>query len=320
MCPGGPAWEGRPLYFETPVNLWNLWWFRHALVDLGRSPFSCPLLFHPNGANLWLHTLAPLHGLVGVALQTIGSLAAAQNVIILANLTAAGACTAALGRRFGLGRHGSAARRCHLCVLAGRLCASPRRALRAVGARLAAGGAALVPAARRGRAHARRCRARPRPCLCCLLLSVLWALRPRAARAVRVDLCSPAEGRVAPPVGHLRERCSGCDCATPARVLPQLGGRASARVGPGLRLVLRRPGRLLRARVHPSRAGCSAARPSRARRGRRTLGCLRRRRSSSAIPCSRSPRSVAGEAAGVRASCCPRPSCSSSGSSRSAPA
>src|SRR6188472_3621034 len=67
---GSNAWPGGGLAFETPINLWNLWWFRFALTDLHQSPFACSYIFHPYGADLWLHTLSPLPALAGVALQT----------------------------------------------------------------------------------------------------------------------------------------------------------------------------------------------------------------------------------------------------------
>lgn len=100
--PGSELWGSRRIHAESLLNLWNLWWFRHALVDLGQDPFDCRYVLYPYGANLWFHTLAPLHGLIGVALQTFASLAAAQNAMLLLDLILAGVCTAALGRRLGL--------------------------------------------------------------------------------------------------------------------------------------------------------------------------------------------------------------------------
>jgi hypothetical protein len=100
--PGSDFWGSRRIYFEAPVNVWNLWWFRHALLDLGQSPFTCQHLFYPYGADLWFHTLAPLHGLLALPLQAVLPLAAAQNLLLLGGLVAAGACTYALGRDLGL--------------------------------------------------------------------------------------------------------------------------------------------------------------------------------------------------------------------------
>src|SRR5205814_313374 len=89
------------------TNLWDLWWFRHAVVHLHQSPFHCAFLFHPVGANLWLHTLAPVHGAIGILLQTAVSLTAAQNLLVLANLAASGLAARALARRLGLTEAGA---------------------------------------------------------------------------------------------------------------------------------------------------------------------------------------------------------------------
>jgi hypothetical protein len=105
--PGSELWRSRTIHNESLLNLWNLWWFRHALLDLRQDPFDCGFLLHPYGVNLWFHTLSPFHGLIGIVLQTFGSLAAAQNALLLLDLIAAGVCTFALALRLGLGRTGA---------------------------------------------------------------------------------------------------------------------------------------------------------------------------------------------------------------------
>ncbi len=44
-------------------NVWNFWWWDQALAS-GRSPWWTPLLFHPYGADLSLHTHSPLNMLL----------------------------------------------------------------------------------------------------------------------------------------------------------------------------------------------------------------------------------------------------------------
>lgn len=107
QVPGSELWRSRTIHTESLLNLWNLWWFRHALVDLGQDPFACQYVLYPLGANLWFHTLAPLHGLIGIVLQSFGSLAAAQNAMLFLDLIAAGVCSFALAGRLGLGRGGA---------------------------------------------------------------------------------------------------------------------------------------------------------------------------------------------------------------------
>jgi hypothetical protein len=47
--PGSELWRSRTIHTESLLNLWNLWWFRHALVDLGQNPFDCRFLLYPYG-------------------------------------------------------------------------------------------------------------------------------------------------------------------------------------------------------------------------------------------------------------------------------
>ncbi len=100
--PGSDEWAGRRLFCESSTNLWRLWWFRHAAVELGQNPFDCTHTFYPYGANLRFDALAPLHCGLGVVLQTWFTLPATQNVILLLNLVAAGGFTFVLARHLGL--------------------------------------------------------------------------------------------------------------------------------------------------------------------------------------------------------------------------
>src|ERR687885_2630955 len=44
---GGDAWQ----------HIWNLWWVKHALLDLHTNPYHTDLIYYPNGVNLYLHTI-----------------------------------------------------------------------------------------------------------------------------------------------------------------------------------------------------------------------------------------------------------------------
>ncbi len=105
--PGTEWWGSYLLFSEAPLNLWNLWWFRHALVDLHQSPFQCQYIFYPHGVNLWFHTLAPLRGLLGIFLQSAFSLAAALNLLLLLDLVASGGFTYLVARHLGAGGSGA---------------------------------------------------------------------------------------------------------------------------------------------------------------------------------------------------------------------
>lgn len=53
--------------------LWNLWWMKKALVDLGTSPYFSSYIFHPTGTGLVFHNLSPYNGLIGIPLQLLGA-------------------------------------------------------------------------------------------------------------------------------------------------------------------------------------------------------------------------------------------------------
>jgi hypothetical protein len=90
---GGDGWQ----------NLWNLWWVGRSLTE-GHSPFHSMLLHHPHGAPLWLHTLAPLHGLLGLPLSAAFGQPAAYNLLFLFDFTASGFCLYLLARELGATR------------------------------------------------------------------------------------------------------------------------------------------------------------------------------------------------------------------------
>jgi hypothetical protein len=78
---GGDAWQ----------HIWNLWWVRHALVDLGTSPYHTNLIFYPDGADLYFHTLALTASLTGIPLQALGlNLIETYNVIMMSSFLLAG--------------------------------------------------------------------------------------------------------------------------------------------------------------------------------------------------------------------------------------
>ena len=51
--------------------LWNLWWVKHALVDLHTNPFHTDFLYYPQGSDLYLHSLASTQGVLSIPLQLI---------------------------------------------------------------------------------------------------------------------------------------------------------------------------------------------------------------------------------------------------------
>ena len=89
---------------DLGVYIWNIWIFRHELLEHSRLPFSTDHVFaYTAGADFSLHNYTPLAGMLGVPLVGSIGLVATFNVILLAFIASSGLGTFALARRLGLG-------------------------------------------------------------------------------------------------------------------------------------------------------------------------------------------------------------------------
>ena len=75
---------------DDPAIIWNLWWVRHALLDLGQNPFSTDFMFFPIGINLAFYTLTTLNALITLPVQLLFGLIPANSAVIYLELTLAG--------------------------------------------------------------------------------------------------------------------------------------------------------------------------------------------------------------------------------------
>lgn len=75
---------------DDPAIIWNLWWVRHALLDLGQNPFSTDFMFFPIGINLAFYTLTVLNALITLPVQLLFGLIPANSAVIYLELTLAG--------------------------------------------------------------------------------------------------------------------------------------------------------------------------------------------------------------------------------------
>jgi hypothetical protein len=71
-------------------NVWNLWWVRHAVVELHQSPWHTNWLHYPHGTTLIGHTLNPFNGFLGIALGTLLSPTQVYNLILMMTFVAGG--------------------------------------------------------------------------------------------------------------------------------------------------------------------------------------------------------------------------------------
>ena len=71
-------------------NLWNFWWWREALVELGQNPYSTDFLFHPHGASLALHTHSSFNQLAAFPINLLLGPIAALNFATLLGFVLSG--------------------------------------------------------------------------------------------------------------------------------------------------------------------------------------------------------------------------------------
>ena len=85
QAPAGEAWT-----YDGFSMLWNLWWFKHALLDLQANPFVTHSLFAPLGVSLYLHSYTVFSDLVALPLLAWLNPAAASNLILIGSLALCG--------------------------------------------------------------------------------------------------------------------------------------------------------------------------------------------------------------------------------------
>lgn len=81
------------------LGIWNVWWTAQAVRD-GRSPFFTPLLFYPDGLDLFWQTLSVPQTLLAVPITWLFGPLAAYNVLVLASFVFGGYAAFLFVRRF----------------------------------------------------------------------------------------------------------------------------------------------------------------------------------------------------------------------------
>lgn len=88
------------------LGIWNIWWTAQAL-QTGQSPFVTPLLFHPDGLDLFWQTLSLPQGLPAFPITVTAGPLVAYNLLILAGFLLGG-YTAFLFVRYVVGSNAAA--------------------------------------------------------------------------------------------------------------------------------------------------------------------------------------------------------------------
>lgn len=72
---------------DTSLHAWAYWWTRHALLDLGQSPWSTNYMFHPNELGpTALAAMVTYNAILSIPLQLLFGVNVAVNLIALASL------------------------------------------------------------------------------------------------------------------------------------------------------------------------------------------------------------------------------------------
>ncbi len=92
--PGSATWA-----FDESTFLWNIWVFRHNLLELGVSPLHSELIWYPLGIDLILHTYNFFNALLALPLTLAWGLAPASNFTLLLAAALSGYGTYLLARQ-----------------------------------------------------------------------------------------------------------------------------------------------------------------------------------------------------------------------------
>jgi len=76
--PGSYTWA-----FDEYTFLWNTWWLRYSLFDLGQNPLYSTHTFYPLGISLAFYTYNLFNAIVSLPLQPGLPLAATSNLTFL---------------------------------------------------------------------------------------------------------------------------------------------------------------------------------------------------------------------------------------------
>jgi len=83
--PGSYTWA-----FDEYTFVWNTWWLRYSLLNLGQNPLATDYIFYPLGISLVLYTYNILNALIALPLQAFLPLPAISNLTFLVTTALSG--------------------------------------------------------------------------------------------------------------------------------------------------------------------------------------------------------------------------------------
>ncbi len=76
--PGSETWA-----FDEYTFVWNYWWFKHAVFDLGVNPLHSNFTFYPIGVNLILYTYMLLNAVLAIPIEFVFGYVVASNALLV---------------------------------------------------------------------------------------------------------------------------------------------------------------------------------------------------------------------------------------------
>ncbi len=83
--PGEPTWA-----FDESTFLWNMWWLKFSLLNLGHPPLESSYIFFPLSIRLTTYTFNLFNAALGLPLQLIFSLPLTSNLVLLFSFISSG--------------------------------------------------------------------------------------------------------------------------------------------------------------------------------------------------------------------------------------
>jgi interleukin-like EMT inducer protein len=81
--PGSETWA-----LDEYTFVWNFWWLKHAIFDLGASPLHTNFIFYPIGSSLVLYTFNLLNAILAIPIEFIFGYPAAVNSLLVFSFVA----------------------------------------------------------------------------------------------------------------------------------------------------------------------------------------------------------------------------------------
>ncbi len=81
--PGSETWA-----LDEYTFVWNFWWFKHAVFDLGINPLHTDYIFYPIGSSLVLYTFTLLNAILAIPIEFVFGFPAAINSLLFFSVIA----------------------------------------------------------------------------------------------------------------------------------------------------------------------------------------------------------------------------------------